>query len=162
MREGCQSDDGVGTYALFLSLEEELHTEVGTLGPCTFPRGVHVYAGSAMGGLRARLARHVRREKRVHWHVDMLTTAPGCRVLGAVVFTSTVLGECDIVASLEGVEDAEVRPLHFGASDHGCRGHLVWMGGEGSGVRVARALLTEGTTGGRWLPGKDLMRPGEK
>ena len=162
MKEGCLGVEETGTYALFLDLEEELLTEVGALGLCTFPGGVHVYAGSAKNGLRARLARHVRREKPVHWHVDRLTTAAGCRVLGAVVFTSPVLEECHIVGSLGGVENAEVRPLRFGASDHGCRGHLVWMGEEDPGVREARALLTDGTRGGRWLPGEDLWRPGER
>jgi len=162
MKEGYLGVDETGTYALFLDLEEEVHTEVGALGRCRFPGGLHVYAGSAMNGLRARLARHVRREKRVHWHVDRLTTAAGCRVLGAVVFTSPVLGECEIVGALEGVEDAEVRPPRFGASDHGCRGHLVWMGDDGPGVRVAKALLTDGASGGRWLSGEDLWRPGEK
>ena len=160
--------DEAGTYALFLHLEEELQMRVGVLGPCSFPTGVHVYAGSAMGGLRARLARHVRRDKRVHWHVDRLTTAGGCRVLGAVVFTSPVLRECDIIGSLEsiegirGVDGAEVRPLRFGASDHGCRGHLVWMGEEASIARVAVAHLTKGTTGGRWLSGEDIWRPEDK
>ncbi len=163
MQDDDLGADGTGTYALFLHVEEELRMRVGALGLCSFPRGVHVYAGSAMRGLRARLARHVRREKRVHWHVDRLTTAAGCRVLGAVVFTSPVLRECDIIGSLEciesiesieavdGIDGAEVRPPRFGASDHGCRGHLIWMGGEVSIARVAVAHLTKGTTGGRWL-----------
>ena len=163
--------DEKGTYALFLHLETEVHMQVGALGPCSFPRGVHVYAGSAMRGLRARLARHVRRDKRVHWHVDRLTTATGCRVLGAVVFTPPVLRECDIIGSLEriesiegvkGVDDAEVRPPRFGASDHGCRGHLVWMGEEASIAQVAVAHLTKGTTGGRWLSGDNIWRPEDK
>lgn len=162
MRERYLGVDGTGTYALFLHIEEEVQMQVGALGLCTFPRGVHVYAGSAKRGLRARLARHVRREKRVHWHVDRLTTAGGCRVLGAVVFTSPVLRECDIVGSLEDVEGAEVRPPRFGASDHGCRGHLVWMGVGASPVQVAIALLTKRTTGGRWLSGEDIWRPGDR
>ncbi len=163
--------DEAGTYALFIHVEEEVRTRVGALGPCSFPTGVHVYAGSAMRGLRARLARHVRREKRVHWHVDRLTTAGGCRVLGAVVFTSPVLRECDIIGSLEsiesieavdGIDGAEVRPPRFGASDHGCRGHLVWMGEEVSIAQVVVAHLTKGTTGGRWLPGEEIWRPEDK
>ena len=162
---GCARPMGVdeaGTYALFIHLEEDVPIRVGALGMCSFTRGVHVYAGSAMRGLRARLARHVRREKLVHWHVDVLTTAGGCRVLGAVVFTSPVLRECDIVGSLEGVEGAEVRPPRFGASDHGCRGHLVWMGVEASNVQSAIALLTKRTAGGRWLTGEDIWRPGDR
>ncbi len=165
MQDDDTGVDEAGTYALFLHLEEELQMQVGALGPCSFPMGVHVYAGSAMGGLRARLARHVRRDKRVHWHVDRLTTATGCRVLGAVVFTSPVLQECDIIGSLEGVkgvDDAEVRPPRFGASDHGCRGHLVWMGEEASITQVAVAHLIKGITGGRWLSGEEIWRPEDR
>ena len=162
MQDDDPGVDEAGTYALFLHLEEELQMQVGALGLCSFPMGVHVYAGSAMRGLRARLARHVRRDKRVHWQVDRLTTATGCRVLGAVVFTSPVLRECDIIGTLEGVEGAEVRPPRFGASDHGCRGHLVWMGEGVSIAQVAVAHLTKGTTGGRWLSGEDIWRPEDK
>jgi len=38
------------------------------------PRGVYLYVGSArgFGGLKARVARHLRAVKKVHWHVDYL------------------------------------------------------------------------------------------
>lgn len=162
MQESYREVDGSGTYALFIDLEREVQMQVGALGLCTFPRGTHVYAGSAMRGLRTRLARHVRREKRVHWHVDRLTTAGGCQVLGAVVFTSPVHLECDIVGYLEEVKGAEVRPPRFGASDHVCQGHLIWIGEESSTVEGAIALLTNGTTRGRWLTQGEIWRPGDK
>lgn len=162
MQEGYLGVDEVGTYALFIDLEREMQMRVGALGPCMFPRGVHVYAGSAMRGLRTRLARHVRREKIIQWHVDWLTTVNGCQVLGAVVFTSTVLPECNIVGYLMDFEGAEVRPPRFGASDHACRGHLVWIGEEVSSYQVAIDLLTNRTTGGRWLSREEIRRPGDK
>jgi len=159
MQDGYIGVDEAGTYALFLDMEREVQMQVGALGPCTFPRGVHVYAGSAMRGLQTRLARHVRREKTIHWHVDRLTTVSGCQVLGAVVFTSPVHQECEIVGYLTSSEDAEVRPSCFGASDHACRGHLVWLGEEASTLQETIALLTNRSTGGRWLTRDDIRRP---
>ena len=46
--------------------------EVGVLGPVAFPKGFYAYCGSAMVGLAARINRHLRRKKKVRWHVDYL------------------------------------------------------------------------------------------
>lgn len=47
---------------------------VGRLGALRLQPGFYVYLGSALGpgGLRARIARHLRRAKRWHWHIDYL------------------------------------------------------------------------------------------
>ncbi len=88
--------------------------------------GLYLYCGSARGpgGLAARLARHMRREKRAHWHVDQLTCAGD--VLGAWVFPGG--DECAVNATLEKFPT----PLEgFGSSDcRHCRSHLrFWASG---------------------------------
>ncbi|AIF70010.1 hypothetical protein PAP_08110 [Palaeococcus pacificus DY20341] len=35
-------------------------------------RGYYVYVGSAMNSLEKRVARHFRKDKKLHWHVDFL------------------------------------------------------------------------------------------
>ncbi len=64
-----------GTYLLCFRIEESLRLPVGRLGEHLLTPGVYVYVGSAFGpgGLGARLRRHLRQEKRVHWHIDHLT-----------------------------------------------------------------------------------------
>ncbi|MBA7469869.1 hypothetical protein ES707_05144 [subsurface metagenome] len=71
-----------GTYALVMALKSEAAIVVGRLGRCggtggeseiTFPAGYYVYFGSARGGLSTRVGRHLKREKRFHWHIDYLT-----------------------------------------------------------------------------------------
>jgi len=71
-----------GTYALVMSLKGEVAIVVGRLvmkgktfagSEITFPPGYYVYFGSAHGGLSARVSRHLKREKRLHWHIDYLT-----------------------------------------------------------------------------------------
>ncbi|MBE0698753.1 MAG: DUF123 domain-containing protein, partial [Anaerolineaceae bacterium] len=63
-----------GSYALHLVLTGERSIRVGRLGEIVFPAGDYIYLGSAWGpgGLRARLAHHVRIASSPHWHIDWL------------------------------------------------------------------------------------------
>ena len=73
-----------GAYALLIALDEPLRVHAGARDATLAP-GLYVYCGSARGpgGLAARLARHMRRDKRAHWHVDQLTgSREGRRRLG--------------------------------------------------------------------------------
>jgi len=56
-----------GTYALILVAEEQQSAEIGKLGALDVQPGFYVYVGSARGpgGLKARIARHTRSEKKV-------------------------------------------------------------------------------------------------
>jgi len=49
-----------GTYVLVLVIEQDMQIEVGALGTLFFRAGHYLYVGSALGGLGARLARHLR------------------------------------------------------------------------------------------------------
>jgi len=65
-----------GTYALILHLSKKLERiEIGKLGRFAFDAGFYVYVGSAFGpgGLKARLQRHLRTDKPLHWHIDLLS-----------------------------------------------------------------------------------------
>src|SRR5262245_37428335 len=61
-----------GVYQLYLYLAAAEQISVGRLGVFIFPPGRYVYTGSALSGLEGRLARHRRREKKRHWHIDYL------------------------------------------------------------------------------------------
>ena len=60
-----------GSYFLVIRLDEKktVRTRAKTfeLSP-----GYYVYVGSAMNSLEKRVARHFRRKKRLHWHIDYL------------------------------------------------------------------------------------------
>ena len=66
-----------------------MRIRVGSLGTFTFLPGFYLYVGSARdpGGLRARIERHLRRDKAKRWHIDYLTTSGSFRPVG--VFTGT-------------------------------------------------------------------------
>ncbi|MEK7755214.1 MAG: GIY-YIG nuclease family protein [Acidobacteriota bacterium] len=63
-----------GAYALMLRCRKEARVRVGGLGWMHLRRGFYVYLGSALGpgGVRARVARHLRPPARPHWHIDYL------------------------------------------------------------------------------------------
>ena len=91
------------------------------MGSLEFPQGFYAYCGSAMGGLAARINRHLRRNKKMQWHVDyLLEKGTVCKVLYAM--TNERL-ECQLAKSLG--HTFKLYP-GFGASDCHCPSHLFF------------------------------------
>ncbi|MBF0327353.1 MAG: GIY-YIG nuclease family protein [Alphaproteobacteria bacterium] len=110
-----------GAYVLIV----ELATETTVLLPkrqcLILPKGRYLYCGSAQGpgGINARVARHMRRDKPIRWHIDQLTSAG--RVIGSWVFPGG--NECELVRSLSALP---VPIPGFGSSDcRRCASHLL-------------------------------------
>jgi len=117
-----------GTYLLLAKLDRSRQLCVGKLGIYPFPSGWYAYAGSAMGsgGLSARLARHLRAEKRMHWHIDYLLAAAELRASWHIVATARL--ECAWAGALMGLVNAQIIVRRFGASDCRCHAHLIYLG----------------------------------
>ena len=132
LRSAAAAPREAGAYALLISLPSALRVKAGAKTASLTP-GLYLYCGSARGpgGLAARIARHMRREKRAHWHVDQLTREG--EVLGAFVFPGG--DECAINAALE----ALTTPFEgFGSSDcRRCRSHLRYWA---KGMQLPRAF----------------------
>lgn len=108
-----------GAYALWLRLDAPLQVTMagrsGSLKP-----GDYFYCGSAKGpgGLRARLARHWRRQKHTQWHIDQITAAATVR--GAFLLEGG--DECALNAALS---ELPTPMAGFGSSDcPRCVAHL--------------------------------------
>lgn len=114
-----------GAYLCLMRLPREVSIEVGGLGAVRFRGGWHVYVGSAMAGLDARLARHARLTKKPKWHIDYLR-AQAAEVLALPVRSSTRL-ECPMAQALADV--LERGPAGFGCSDCACPSHLYYSPG---------------------------------
>ena len=56
------------TYVLVMELFKDTEIEVGKLGTILFRRGTYTYVGSAPS--EKRLERHLKKEKKFHWHID--------------------------------------------------------------------------------------------
>ena len=61
-----------GSYILLVELANSKDILVGKLGYISFPKAFYAYVGSAMNGFKARLARHLKDNKKPHWHIDYL------------------------------------------------------------------------------------------
>ena len=111
------------SYQLEIAVPRPLRCVVGRLGTFVFPAGIYVYTGSAKRNLEARIARHLRRDKALRWHIDYLLAAPGVRVVSV---TRSRRGECELNQACDG----ECVVPGFGASDcgSGCSTHLKRIG----------------------------------
>jgi len=107
-------------------LPEGSRLQVGRLGTFTFPRGIYIYAGSALGpgGLRCRLRRHLQGPEtgKFHWHIDYLSARAVDKDF-AVVPTSKPL-ECALNRAVAELESSRIVAAGFGSSDCRCPGHL--------------------------------------
>jgi Uri superfamily endonuclease len=112
-----------GTYVLIVRVDQPLRLEVGRLGTITLSGGHYAYVGSAHGpgGLRARLNRHLRADKPLHWHIDYLTAA--APVIAIWLRASLERLECTWAQAL--IARGTVPVPRFGSSDCACPAHLI-------------------------------------
>lgn len=111
------------TYQLLIEVAHPLRATIGQLGKFAFPAGRYIYTGSARSNFEARIARHLRREKTLRWHIDYLLAVPGVHVVGVRRY---VEDECAINRATPG----SIPNPGFGASDcrMGCGSHLKYLG----------------------------------
>jgi len=115
-REACDR----GAYMLILHLPRRRRIAVGSLGQLSFPAGYYLYVGSAMGGLEARLARHRRMRKKMHWHVDYLRAQ--AELVASLPVRTPERIECRLAQAASRL--SEPGPEGFGSSDCSCPTHL--------------------------------------
>jgi Uri superfamily endonuclease len=129
-----------GSYILLFKLATKKDILVGKLGNVSFPKATYAYVGSAMNGLRARLARHLRREKKLHWHIDYLLKE--AEVEEIILCQGDERVECSLAQAL--CERFQAVP-GFGSSDCKCRSHLYFASEKDRlKARVAEAVKQAG------------------
>ena len=116
-----------GTYALVFLCKTPFHAVIGKFGPIRIATGYWVYVGSAFGpgGLRARLAHHLKPSTRPHWHLDYIKC--GLHPVEIWATDDDVKRECGWAGVFSELKGA-TRPIAgFGASDCSCRSHLIHL-----------------------------------
>ncbi len=108
-----------GSYILLIELPEEQPITVGSLKTIYFPGGYYAYVGSALGGFKSRLNRHLRIDKKPHWHIDYLLQKASINDI--IICESEDEVECAIARALSTEFDAIPG---FGCSDCRCHSHL--------------------------------------
>lgn len=117
------SDQGI--YILEMLLPEEVKLEVGKLGTFELTPGYYYYIGSAQKNLKARVSRHLSKEKTIRWHIDYLLEH--AKILQAYVWPAEKDLECTLGNYLERFPAALIPMKGFGASDCKCISHLYYF-----------------------------------
>jgi len=135
-----------GTYVLVLHVERDLCIPVARKGLQRFVAGDYLYVGSAHGpgGLAARIGRHLRRSKSMHWHIDYLLQVAS--IVSVWYAVSSQRLECRWAEFLR--SHALIEPWDaFGASDCSCATHLFHVLG-----RLEKERLWQHTPEGMLSP----------
>jgi Uri superfamily endonuclease len=129
-----------GTYALVMACSSDQQVVIGKLGRLRLRPGFYVYAGSAFGpgGLKARIAHHIKISKTPHWHLDYLRPA---LMLKEIWFTyDSGHREHQWAGVLAGIRGGTIPFSGFGASDCCCKSHLIFFDSRPSGDCFRRRL----------------------
>ncbi|MEO2117028.1 MAG: DUF123 domain-containing protein [Methanocaldococcus sp.] len=111
-----------GTYILKIKLKEGKKIKFGKIDRF-FKKGYYFYVGSAYGNsinLKNRIERHLRDDKKMHWHIDYLLK------FGKVeeIYITNEKVECEVanefIKKFDFVEN-------FGCSDCKCKSHLFYL-----------------------------------
>ena len=115
-----------GAYLLAFRLREPVRLDIPRLDAVRAMADWYVYAGTARGsgGIRSRVMRHFRTNKKIHWHIDQLTVQAAQMTALAVPDGD----ECDLVRLLLRSRRFTTAIAGFGNTDcRRCKSHLlVW------------------------------------
>lgn len=147
-----------GTYVLLLELPRSTKVQVGSLGELDFQSGTYSYVGSALNGLEGRVRRHLREDKKFHWHIDYFLKS--AKVTHVIFAECEQRKECDIAKSLANkfgmIKD-------FGSSDCDCESHLFYSS-DINELRngVESSFEEEGLNPRFWQNGKEMAKQEKK
>ncbi|GGH71673.1 hypothetical protein GCM10010978_07860 [Compostibacillus humi] len=111
-------------YAIKGVLTDQQNLTIGKLGSFRFPPGLYVYVGSAKRNIRSRIERHLKVDKKCHWHFDYLR--PYLEITEVHTFPGQE-GECGLFQRLLGEQQGKIVIPGFGSSDCTCKAHLFFV-----------------------------------
>ena len=111
-----------GIYILIIQLQRNSDITVGKLGTLHFPKGLYAYVGSAQVALEKRIERHLRKEKKLFWHIDYLLQNSTAKILEIFMKTASKREECTFAKQIATRSETVAG---FGCSDCSCRSHLI-------------------------------------
>jgi sugar fermentation stimulation protein A len=112
-----------GAYFLILEIPYDRKIKTGGLGNIYFRKGFYVYVGSARRNLLQRTERHLKKRKKLRWHIDYLTGE--AKNLKTILIRTSKDLECEMAEKLSYIADDKIHK--FGAGDCGCPSHLFYF-----------------------------------
>ncbi len=117
-----------GSYIIVFKLNERQIIQVGKLGMFTFPSGFYIYTGSGLRNLKQRIARHLRKEKSLKWHIDYLSVR--CEPVWYYMIEDGINHECKLSHYISRLNNFSSPVKGFGSSDCKCNSHLFYTDSE--------------------------------
>jgi sugar fermentation stimulation protein A len=112
-----------GAYVLVIFIPRETKIRIGALGAIDFHAGYYVYTGSGKKNLSSRISRHLRKTKKLHWHIDYLTMYADW-IQAFPIYTIIDL-ECRLSREIGDLTKRYV--AGFGCSDCPCDSHCFYF-----------------------------------
>ena len=114
-----------GIYVLIIRVNKDVNVNIGALGRKTFAKGLYAYVGSAQTNLEQRVKRHLKREKRLFWHIDYMLANDAAKITQVLFKQADKTEECKTANRI--AENGT--PIDgFGCSDCHCTSHLFKIG----------------------------------
>lgn len=106
-----------------MELPERRKIKIGKLGTTCFKKGFYAYVGSAMNNLEKRVARHLKKNKKFHWHIDYFLKKG--KIKKVFCLQNNKKQECKVAKKLAKKFKSIKK---FGCSDCKCETHLFYLG----------------------------------
>ena len=111
-------------YVLIIQVENTTSIKVGSLGELVFQTGIYTYVGSAQTNLDQRIKRHLRKEKKLFWHIDYLLNSDKTKIKKIIIKEGIKKEECNL-ANIINIKGKAI--LKFCSSDCNCKSHLFFV-----------------------------------
>jgi len=109
---------------------------VGQLGEVSFKKGDYIYIGSAKGCLEARLRRHLKKDKKIYWHIDYLLKDERTQISQIWIILKSI--ECETAEVFYRNLFTEIVRKGFGSSDYKCETHLFYIKNKEKMIKVLK------------------------
>lgn len=128
-----------GTYVLLIKLAKTQKIKPGKLPETAYKKGMYLYVGRARKGLRARIRRHLKCQKKIFWHVDYLLQKAK---IESIWIRENYFDECITATEIQDFRPAAVVPFKgFGSSDCSCASHLFYFSPGAKGLKSLRKKI---------------------
>ena len=74
-----------GVYILVMKSETQVKSATRKFGDTLLNKGYYYYAGSAQKNFHHRILRHLRKDKIIHWHIDLLSTRKEFTIISVMI-----------------------------------------------------------------------------
>jgi Uri superfamily endonuclease len=113
-------------YSLIVKLDKNQKIKIGKLGRINFKKGFYIYTGSALNGLRKRIERYRKKQKKLLWHMDYLLANKNAKIVEVFIIKTNKKLECRLNKVISTLSNA-ISIMGFGCSDCGCDTHLYYF-----------------------------------